>query len=261
MASEKISYSKGNMSNPLITVVVPSYNQGKYLDQALHSIFQQNIAVEVIVMDGGSTDCSINIIKKWEAKLYYWRTHKDNGQAAAINEGIAMGRAPYVCWLNSDDWYLPNGLQQLYNGLDNAHIAAPAIYARAWNFIEHKQCSTSMWVEPFSQRRLAMRCIISQPATLIRRTAWDLVGGVDATLHLAMDYDLWWKLSQSIGPLVFIDQYVAVNREHHLTKTCNHRRLHYQEAMQIVKQYNQHVPLKWWLYQPYAVWFKSLRLY
>jgi hypothetical protein len=75
---------------------------------------------------------------------------------------------------------------------------------------------------------------------------------------MAMDYDLWWRLYKQFGPLQFVDEFVAVNRDHEATKTRTLRRLHYREAMAVVRKYNQHVPLKWWLVQPYAVWFKSI---
>ena len=114
------------------------------------------------------------------------------------------------------------------------------------------------WVEPFNECRLALRCIISQSATLIRRSAWEAVGGVDTKLHMAMDYDLWWRLFKSVGPPHFLDDFAAVNREHEDTKTETQRRRHYQEAMRVVRKYHGPVPLKWWLAQPYAVWFKSI---
>lgn len=182
---------------PLITVAVPSFNQGQFLDDALTSIFQQEASVEVFVMDGGSTDNSIDIIRKWEHKLAGWRSHADNGQAAAINEGIALGSAPYVCWLNSDDLFLPSGLSNLIQELER-HPESPAVYGRAWNLNEKTGIHKPVWVEPFSGRRMALRCIISQPATLIRRAAWEAIGGVDEALHMAMDYDLWWRDRKSV---------------------------------------------------------------
>jgi hypothetical protein len=75
---------------------------------------------------------------------------------------------------------------------------------------------------------------------------------------MAMDYDLWWRLFKQFGPMQFIDEFVAVNRDHEATKTRTLRRLHYQEAIAVVRKYNHHVPLKWWLAQPYSVWFKTI---
>ena len=240
-----------------MTIAVPSYNQGRFLDDALTSIFEQNVPVEVFVLDGGSSDNSVDIIRKWEHKLSGWRSHPDDGQAAAINEGVAQGAAPYVCWLNSDDWFLPGGLAKLLGELQQ-YPDSPAVYGRAWNVVQKSGKQYPVWVEPFDERRMALRCIISQPATLIRRFAWDAVGGVDAQLHMAMDYDLWWRLYKSFGALHFVDDFVAVNREHEETKTKTQRRLHYKEAMKVVRKHYGSVPLKWWLAQPYSVWFKSV---
>jgi len=242
---------------PLVTIAVPSFNQGRFLDDALASIFQQQVPVEVFVLDGGSTDNSVEVIKKWVPQLAGWRSGADDGQAAAINEGIALGSAPFVCWLNSDDWFLPDGLSTLLGALQ-AHPEAPAVYGRSWNVVQRTGKRAPVWVEPFDEKRLALRCIISQPATLIRRSAWDAVGGVDGQLHMAMDYDLWWRLYKQVGALHFLDEFVAVNRDHEATKTKTLRRRHYQEAMAVVRKYHGRVPLKWWLAQPYAVWFKSI---
>ena len=249
--------TSSELNVPLATIAVPSFNQGLFLDQALASIFSQGVPVEVFVLDGGSTDQSLDVISRWKDHLAGYRSHRDEGQAAAINEGIRNGRAKYVCWLNSDDWFLPGALSRLVEMADRSP-QAPMVYGRCWNHIESKGTKKAVWVEPFSERRLAQRCIIAQPATLIRRTAWEEVGGVDPTLHMTMDYDLWWRLYKTGGAPHFVSDYVAVNRVHEGTKTRNNRRLHYKEAISLVRRHHGTVPLKWWLAQPYAVWLKSL---
>lgn len=245
---------------PQVTVVVPSFNQGQFLNQTLESIFQQRIHCEVFVLDGGSTDSSLDVIRRWETRLAGWRSHADNGQSDAINEGISMGSAPFVCWLNSDDYLIPDGLLSLVNQLEQ-DPDAPAAYGKAWNLCESSGKQKPVWIEPFSWERLAVRCIISQPATLIRRSAWETVCGVDPSLNMAMDYDLWWRLSKKFGPMRFVDTFVAVNRIHPQTKTSRMRRAHYAEAMRTVRSHHGRVPLKWWLAQPYAIWFKFLAGY
>ncbi len=193
--------------------------------------------------DGGSSDGSLEIIKKFAPQLAGWRSHPDAGQAAAINECIARGRAPYVCWLNSDDMLMPGGLAALLRVLE-ADPSLPAVYGRAWNLIEGTQEKSPVWVEPFDIRRLARRCIISQPATLIRRSAWEAVGGLDENLHLVMDYDLWWRLYRNSGELRFVDHFAAINREHADTKSRNNRFEHYREGVAVVRRHSGFVP--WW---------------
>jgi len=238
-----------------VTFAVPSLNQGRYLYKALASIFEQDIEAEVFVLDAGSTDETPRVIAEARERMNVQSGHADAGQSAAINEGIARGSAPYVAWLNSDDWLLPGGLKQLLAAFDS-NPGAPMSYGRTWNFKNDRM--KRVVVMPFSERWMAQFCIVSQPGTLIRRSAWEAVGGVDESLHMAMDYDLWWKLYRRFGEPAFVDAFVAVNRDHPDTKTGTQRRNHYREAMAVVKKHYGRVPLKWWLAQPYAVWYRSL---
>ena len=248
------------MPSKLVTIVVPSYNQGVYLDQCLDSIFAQNIPVEVFVMDGGSTDNTLEVIKKWEYKLEGWRSRKDEGQSAAINEGMKLGTAPYCCWLNSDDYFLDDSLSLLLDSMYN-NPNVPVVYGKVYNYIEKTKVFNKIWVEQFNQHRLAIRCIISQPGTLIRRNVWEGVDGLNTNLHMSMDYELWWKIYKSYGDFKFIDTFVAVNRDHLETKTNSKRALHYKESMKIVKSFYGSIPIKWYLLQPYSIWFKALMNY
>jgi glycosyltransferase involved in cell wall biosynthesis len=243
-----------NSPSPLVTVAVPSFNQGGFLEQALQSVFEQDVPVEVLLMDGGSTDNSSEVIARWRHRLAFCRSHPDAGQAAAINEGIAQGRGQFVCWLNSDDWLLPGALSRLAAAAE-ARPEAPMVYGRCWNHDERTGARKAVWVEAFTEHRLTRRCIIAQPATLIRRSAWERVGGVDPSLHMTMDYDLWWRLHKTVGAPAFIDDFVAVNRVHDATKTRNNRQLHYREAIDLLRRHSGRVPLIW----RFAQWKSAIR--
>jgi glycosyltransferase involved in cell wall biosynthesis len=241
-----------------VTIAVPSLNQGRYLGTALESIFTQDVPVEVFVLDAGSSDDSRDVIRRFSDRLAGWRSHADAGQSAAINEGIANGSAPFVGWLNSDDWLEPRALRRLIDALDS-HPEAAMAYGRMWNHVEPAgERRRNHEVHPFNERLMANFNIVAQPATLIRRTAWEAVGGVDESLQLAMDYDLWWKLFKRFGTPLFLDEHLAVNRRHDETKTSMQRRRHYREAMAVVRKHYGRVPLKWWLAQPVMVWYRSL---
>jgi glycosyltransferase involved in cell wall biosynthesis len=240
-----------------VTVAIPAYNHGRWIEQALGSVFAQEVPVEVFVADAGSSDGTREVLERWAPRLLGWRSHADSGQAAAINEGIAKGRAPFVCWLNSDDWLLAGGLAKLLGALES-NAVAPMAYGRVWNVEEGSGRRSRIFVRPFSERWMAQLNVISQPGTLVRRTAWEAAGGVDEKLHMAMDYDLWWRLYRQGGVPAFVDDFVAVNRVHPETKTGTRRREHYREAMEVVRRHHGRVPLKWYLAQPYAVWYRSL---
>lgn len=242
---------------PLVTIAVPTLNQGHFLEQALASIFRQDLPVEVFVADGGSKDNTPDILRAWESRLAGWTSGLDAGQAAAINACIARGTAPYVAWLNSDDLYLDGGLALLLQALET-RPDWPAVYGRVWNADENLRRTTRVFTRPFSEGLMAVLNLISQPGTLMRRQAWESLGGLDESLHLALDYDLWWRLYKRHGAPGYVPMDVAINRNHCQTKTRTRRVEHYREAIAVVRRHHGRVPLKWWLAWPLAVWGRSL---
>ncbi len=243
-------------SPPLITVAVPSLNQGKFIGDALASIFAQAVPVAVRLMDAGSTDETLAAVDPWRARLQRFRSAPDDGQAQAINEGLAGAQSRYVAWLNADDVYLEGGLDALARALDE-HPDAPFAYGQADLIDEAGKPCGAYHVEPWNTDRFARRCFVSQPATLMRRSDWEAVGGLDPSLDMALDYDLWWRLAARADP-VFVDRPVAVTRVHAITKTMQRPIDHYREAMSIVRRHYGRVPLWWWLKMPASVGARAL---
>ena len=233
-----------NEKDPIITVVIPSLNQGQFLDKALRSVFEQNLPLEVFVMDGGSTDNSVEIIQKWEHQLTGWRSYPDKGQAAAINEGITKGKAPFVCWLNSDDFFYSNGLKTLLSAMEK-NPTTPAAYGKCWTVTPTDRKTSPYLTLPFIKSIFSNFCFIAQPATLIRRTAWEQVNGLDENLNLAFDYDLWWKLVDAFESLQYVKTFVAATRAHPNTKTANNTIQHYLESGQVLNKNIGRIPIKW----------------
>ena len=246
-----------NANAPLCTIAVPSLNQGAFLDRTLKSIFEQDVPVEVMLMDGGSTDDSPRVISRWKPRLAFCRSEKDAGQAAAINEGIALGSAPFVCWLNSDDTLEKGALRALADTLRGSPDA-PAAYGRA-KIVDARDRSVGRYpTSSFSADRLARFCFIAQPASLIRRSAWEAIGGLDTSLSLAFDFDLWWRLYRWGGPLAFVDRIVACTRLHLDTKTVRRPLQHYRESFRVVAEHYGHVPLLWYMKAPASIGWRLL---
>jgi glycosyltransferase involved in cell wall biosynthesis len=244
------------MTEPLVTIAVPNLNHGRYLGEALQSIFAQGVPVEVVVMDGGSEDDSAEIIERWKNRLMGWRFGPDDGQASAVNLGITMGSAPYVCWLNSDDVFLPGGLRQLLGVLSECH-KPPVAYGRCWTLNERGRRLFPYVTAPFRPWLLKNYCFIAQPAALIRRAAWEALGGLDGRLKMAMDYDLWWRLYRRFGPFLYIRRFVAGSRMHRDTKTSRNRYEHYDEAKRILMCHTGGIPMKWRMAYPLMVDLRS----
>src|ERR1017187_4447283 len=157
------------------SIVVPSFQQGQFLERTLQSVLgQREVDVEVIVQDGGSTDQSVDILKRYADRVR-WESRTDGGQTAAINSGLQKASGEYIGYLNSDDVLYEGALQQV-QAFFAAHPDAVAIYGLADFIDKNDQVIAAYPVEPWSYARLRENCFISQPACFYRRSVWERCG-------------------------------------------------------------------------------------
>jgi glycosyltransferase involved in cell wall biosynthesis len=243
---------------PAVTVAIPSFNQGRFLDSALSSIFSQPVSSEVIVVDAGSTDESLAVIDRWRDRLAGFRSGPDRGQAAAINEAIANGRAPLVCWLNSDDLYAPGGLSTLVEAMNTDSLTQVA-YGLCLQIDSSGNPVGRAKSRTFSSRALLHGNPIPQPASIVRRSAWENVGGLDESLHLSLDYDLWWRLHRRGARFEQINVDVAKARLHEDAKSVTLAAEQYLEGKMVVRRHSGSVPLIWHIREPFSVGVRTSR--
>lgn len=208
------------MEEPLVSIITPSYQQGKYIQETIESVLNQDyINIEHIVIDGGSTDNTLDILKSYShlGDRFYWVSEKDRGQSHAVNKGIHMAKGDIIGWLNSDDTYLPQAVSKAVKTLVE-HKEWGMVYGRANYTDEHSRVIGPYPVEPFSHQRLYETCYICQPAAFIRKHVLDAVGGIDENFHFCMDYDLWMRISKNYE-FGYIPQNLATSRMHSESKT------------------------------------------
>jgi glycosyltransferase involved in cell wall biosynthesis len=208
------------MSQPLVSIITPSYNQAGFLEETMRSVLEQDYPhIEYIVIDGGLTDGSVEILRRYEQKLAYWVSEPDKGQTEAINKGFARARGEILAWINSDDTYQPGAISAAVRELQ-ARPQAALVYADT-NFIDGAGCVIGKF--PAAQTDYAKLrrgyVHIPQQASFFRADLWKQVGPLDPTFYFAMDYDLWVRLAR-LAPLVYVPGQVWANfRLHGNSKT------------------------------------------
>ncbi len=197
----------------LVSIITPSYNQSAYLEQTMNSILNQDYAnIEYIVMDGGSTDASIDIIKKYSSRLAFWTSERDRGQADAINKGTAHARGEIVAWLNSDDYYLPGTISAAVKVFEqNPDVVL--IYGDMLAVDEHGKTFNMLSYQQLTLDDLLCFQIIGQPAVFFQRDAFEKAGGLDTSFHFLLDHQLWIKIAAQ-GKILHVNQTWAAARYH-----------------------------------------------
>ena len=201
----------------LVSIVTPSYQQSAFLEQTLLSVLQQDHAeIEYLVVDGGSTDGSQEIIQKYANRLAWWVSEKDQGQADALNKGFAHAHGEIVAWLNSDDTYLPGAVAAAVRAFE-AYPQAALVYGDTIAMDEEGQMINILQYRQLTLEDLLCFQIIGQPAVFMRRGAFEDAGGLDTSFHFLLDHQLWIKIAQR-GKMIKIDQTWARARYHSLAK-------------------------------------------
>jgi glycosyltransferase involved in cell wall biosynthesis len=228
--------------NITISIVIPSYNQARFLEAAVDSVLkQEHTALEIILIDGGSTDGTRDIIRSYADRLTYWVSEKDRGQSHALNKGFARATGEWLSWLNSDDILLPGAVNALVAAIER-NPGASCWTGGGW-FIDEKGKRLKHYDppgDPLSADDIGpwTRNWFAQPGTFMKRDLFDRAGGfVREDLHYAMDLDLWLRMSR-IDRLHGLGYDMAAYRLHDDSKTVDWRA---DMEVEVVRVLNEHL--------------------
>lgn len=218
---------------------MPSFNQGKFLEEGILSVLGQNYPdLEFIVIDGGSTDHSCEILENYSKQLTYWHSRKDKGQADAIRQGVSRSTGEVLCWLNSDDMLLPGALRDI-----GSRFVAPGsgkyrlIYGAAVTIYQENTNLNCTEQVPllFDSELLTYFDYIIQPSSFWTRELWDAAGGIDIGHHYVLDWDFYIKASK-ITAFEYVPKFYSVYRRHPLHKSGQGSAARRREIVNIVRQ-------------------------
>lgn len=182
------------MKTPILSVIVANYNYGKYLEDAILSVIKQDgfEKAELIVVDGGSTDESVQVIRKYEANISWWCSEKDSGQSEAFNKGFSHAKGRFLTWLNADDVFLPCALKRLFEAIE-CHSDRDWFVGGCCYVTKDLQIFRCIPTRPLSRIRASMSEIqVYGPSSFFSRRLFDRVGGqVCESFHYLMDIELW----------------------------------------------------------------------
>jgi glycosyltransferase involved in cell wall biosynthesis len=198
---------------PLVSIITPSYNQAAYLEQTIQSVLSQDYPlIEYILVDGDSTDGSLEIIHKYADRFAYWVSEPDSGQAEAINKGLSHTHGEIVAWLNSDDLYLPGAISQAVAALQ-ADPQLGMVYGNAVTIDASGQVLSELKFANYGLLDLMGFRIICQPAVFMRQSVMEKAGTLDTGYHFLLDHQLWLRLAHH-APIQHVTATWAAARHH-----------------------------------------------
>lgn len=205
---------------PRLTVITPSYNQADFLDRTICSVLNQGYPnVEYIIIDGGSTDGSVEIIKKYADRLTYWESTPDNGQAHAINKGLQRATGDWIAWQNSDDIFYPHSFEYIAQAI-KSNVDANLVIGDINLIDEHDKVIRPMrYVRPTYKSLLAEGMVLTNQAAFWKRSVHTEIGWLDENLHFGFDYEWFLRLLKDTNSSTHIPKILGALRYHNETKT------------------------------------------
>ncbi|NMC31947.1 MAG: glycosyltransferase [Veillonellaceae bacterium] len=226
-----------------LSIITPSYNQGRFIADTIESVLSQEIHdLEYWVIDGGSTDETLQVLRRFEGRIH-WVSEPDAGQTDAVNKGIRRSAGEIIGWLNSDDIYYPGALATVADFFLR-HPEAEIIYGDADHIDEQGQVLSAYPTEDWNYERLLETCFVCQPAVFFRRSLVEKLGLLNTSLNYCMDYEYWLRAGR-IAPMVHVPIRLAGSRLYPDTKTLGSRRKVHQEILTMVCAFHSGFPLRW----------------
>ena len=227
-----------------ISIITPSYNQAQFIERTILSVLNQEYKnVEYIVMDGGSTDGTLEILQKYSDRIK-WSSEKDGGQSDAINKGLAMATGDIVAYLNSDDTYEPDTFAKMVDFFEH-NPDKNWVYGKCKIINENDHeirkpitAYKNLLLRKFSYAKLLSENFISQPATFWKRELHSQFGFFDESEHFCMDYEFWLRIGIN-NPAGVIDSYLANFRYHTTSKSGSVNKKQFRDELRIAKKYSQ----------------------
>jgi glycosyltransferase involved in cell wall biosynthesis len=235
-----------------LSIITPSYNQGRFIERTLQSALSQNVAhSEYVVFDGGSTDGTLEILKRYGDRVR-WVSRKDRGQADAVNQGIRATSGEIIGWINSDDVYRPGAIEAALAFL-SANPSVDVVYGDAFHIREDDTIIEPYPTEDWDFDRFKSACFICQPAAFFRRSVTLRFGLLDESLQYCMDYEYWLRLAAGGARFARLRQPLAGSRLHPETKTLGSRNRVVLEINDMMRRTLGRVPDRWLINYAYAV--------